>query len=84
MDAPTPHSGPTAQTTPAIAELSGVSVTLAGNAGAVDILRGIDLAIAGGSTNAIVGPSGSARTPLPGCAAAASASCSSRSISSPP
>jgi len=64
MDAPTPHSGPTAQTTPAIAELSGVSVTLAGNAGAVDILRGIDLAIAGGSTNAIVGPSGSGKTTL--------------------
>jgi putative ABC transport system ATP-binding protein len=63
MDTPLPDSA--ADATPsAIAELSGVSVTLAGNAGAVDILRDIDLAITAGSTNAVVGPSGSGKTTL--------------------
>ena len=47
---------------PAIARLSGVSVTLAGNAGPVEILKEIDLAIDAGSTNAVVGPSGSGKT----------------------
>jgi len=63
MDAHTPPSSANATVT-AIAELSGVSVTLDGNAGAVDILKDIDLTIAGGSTNAIVGPSGSGKTTL--------------------
>ncbi len=63
MDAPTPQAGANAAVAD-IAELSGVSVTLAGNAGAVDILKDIDLTIAGGSTNAVVGPSGSGKTTL--------------------
>ncbi len=53
-----------AAASPAIARLIGVSVTLAGNAGPVEILKDIDLAIAAGSTNAVVGPSGSGKTTL--------------------
>jgi putative ABC transport system ATP-binding protein len=65
MDAQSPQLAETAAATvPEIARLSAVSVTLAGNAGPVDVLRDIDLSIAAGSANAIVGPSGSGKTTL--------------------
>ncbi len=53
----------TANPTSAIS-LSGVTLVLDSRAGRVEILRGIDLHIASGSSVAIVGPSGSGKTSL--------------------
>jgi putative ABC transport system ATP-binding protein len=47
-----------------IIQLSGVHLSLSSRAGAVDILRGIDLEIAKGLSVGIVGPSGSGKTTL--------------------
>ena len=47
-----------------IVSLRGLGVTLTGAAGAVDILRGIDLDLTPGETVSVVGPSGAGKTTL--------------------
>jgi len=47
-----------------ILALSEVGLTLAGNAGPVEILRGVTLALGRGETLGLVGPSGSGKSPL--------------------
>ena len=49
---------------PTIVSLRGLSVTLAGAAGAVEILRGIDLDLDPGEAVSVVGPSGAGKTTL--------------------
>lgn len=48
----------------AILTLQGTGLTLAGNAGPVEILKGIDLTVAKGETLGLVGPSGSGKSSL--------------------
>lgn len=45
-------------------QLENIHLTLEGPAGAVDILRGIDLSVTAGDTISIVGPSGSGKTTM--------------------
>ena len=47
-----------------IVSLRDLSVTLTGAAGAVEILRGIDLELSAGETVSVVGPSGAGKTTL--------------------
>ena len=47
-----------------VIELSGAALSLAGNAGPVDILHGIDLTVARGETLGLIGPSGSGKSSL--------------------
>ena len=55
---------PTSASDQSIVSLRGLSVTLTGAAGAVEILRGIDLDLAAGETVSVVGPSGAGKTTL--------------------
>ena len=49
---------------PALIRLEGVFLTLASLAGEVNVLRGIDLEVAGGETLGVIGPSGSGKSTL--------------------
>ena len=49
---------------PCIVSLRDLGVTLTGAAGAVEILRGIDLDLAAGETVSVIGPSGAGKTTL--------------------
>jgi putative ABC transport system ATP-binding protein len=59
-DAPGADTG----ASPAMIRLAGVHLTLTSAAGAVNVLNGIDLAVAPGETIGLIGPSGSGKTSL--------------------
>lgn len=59
-----PQSAMQASTAPSAIQLERVHLTLEGPAGPVNVLRGVDLNIAAGTTVGVVGPSGSGKTTM--------------------
>ncbi len=59
-----PHPAPDARTASPIVQVRDLRLTVQSSAGPVNILRGIDLDIDGGSAVGMVGPSGSGKTSL--------------------
>ncbi|QDL90730.1 ATP-binding cassette domain-containing protein [Paroceanicella profunda] len=55
---------PTTQAADPLIDLASVTLSLSGNAGRVDILRGIDLRVMRGETVGLIGPSGSGKSSL--------------------